>query len=90
MAKRERPVALPLMLAELALASWETVARRMLLMMGGTCSPAEYMRMVTEKAAAAQRSALVLSRPRSRRNVRGAVSPWHRRAKANAKRLRKR
>jgi hypothetical protein len=79
---------LPLLFAELALASWETIARRMLMMADGTCSPAEYARMVTEKAAAVQRSALTLTgRPRS---MRGVIGPWHRSARANAKRLRKR
>jgi hypothetical protein len=92
MAKRRRRLQtpLPLMLAELAFASWETFVRRALMMAGGTCSPAEYARMITEKAVAAQHTALVLARPRSRRNVRGAVAPWHSRAKANAKRLRRR
>jgi hypothetical protein len=78
------------MFAELALASWETVARRWLMMLNGTCSPAEYARMVFEKTAAAQGTALALSRPRSHRKMSGAVAPWHRRAKANAKRLRRR
>ena len=88
--KRRAPTPLPLMLAELTFASWETIARRWLMMLNGTCSPIEYARMVTEKIAAAQSTALALSRPRSRRQMRGAVSPWHRRAKANAKRLRQR
>jgi len=78
------------MFAELAFASWETIARRTLMMAQGTCSPAEYARMVLEKAAAAQRSALALSRPRTRRNPRSIIGPWHRSAAANAKRLRKR
>jgi hypothetical protein len=87
---RRAPTPLPLMLTELAFASWETIARRWLMMLNGTCSPAEYARMTLEKAAAAQSSALALSRPRSHRKIRSAVSPWHRRAKANAKRLRRR
>jgi hypothetical protein len=76
--------------AELAFASWETMARRMFMMANGTCSPAEYARMVMEKAAAAQSSALALSRKRSRRSAGSALRPWHRAATANAKRLRKR
>jgi hypothetical protein len=81
---------LPLLFAELTLASWETIARRMLMMASGTCSPAEYARMVTEKAAAAHRSALALSRQHAHRNPRSVIGPWHRGATANARRLRKR
>lgn len=88
--KRRLPTPLPLMFAELAFASWETIARRTMMMAQGTCSPAEYARMVMEKAAAAQRSALLLSRPRTRHNLRSVLGPWHRGATANAKRLRKR
>ena len=90
MPQRKRPVPppLPLLFAELAFASWETMARRWLMMLNGTCSPAEYARMVFEKTAAVQATALALSRPR--RKIRSAVAPWHRRAKANAARLRKR
>ena len=43
---------MPLTMARLSLASWETIARRTLLMASGTCPPAEYRRMVTEKLAA--------------------------------------
>jgi hypothetical protein len=83
-------VPLPLMVVELAFASWETIARRTMMMANGTCSPAEYARMVMEKAAAAQSTALALSRKRTRHNLRSVVGPWHRGATANAKRLRKR
>jgi hypothetical protein len=88
MARRRRriPTPLPLLFAELTLASWETIARRMMMMADGTCSPAEYARMVTEKAAAAQRSALALTG--RRRGMRGVIGPWHRGATKNAKRLR--
>ena len=44
------------MMAEMMLASWETIARRTLLIARDTCTPAEYRRMVIEKAAALQRS----------------------------------
>jgi hypothetical protein len=87
--RRRPPTPLPFMVAELALASWETASRRMLLMLRGACTPAEYARMVLEKAAAAQASALALSRKRTRRNPRSVIGPWHRGASANAKRLRK-
>ena len=60
--KRTKAVPLPLMMAELTLASWETIARRTLMMAQGTCSPAEYRRMVREKAHAAHRSGLPAAR----------------------------
>ena len=68
------------------MASWETIARRSLMMLQGTCSPAEYRRMATEKAAAMQLSALAIMRGRGKTQ---ALAPWHRRATANAKRLRR-
>ena len=88
--KRRVPTPLPLLFVELTLASWETIARRMLMIANGTCPPAEYARMVMEKATAAQRTALALSGKRTRRNPRSVIGPWHRGATANAKRLRKR
>ena len=80
--RRRRP--LPLMVAELMMASWETIAR--LMMAKGTCSPAEYRRMAMEKAAAMQLSALAVMGGRGKRR---ALAPWHKRATANAKRLRR-
>jgi hypothetical protein len=44
------------------MASWDTIARRSLMMLQGTCSPAEYRRMATEKVAAMQLSALAMMR----------------------------
>jgi len=49
---RRRARTFPLMMAELAMASWETIARRTSMIARGTCSPAEYQRMIIEKAAA--------------------------------------
>jgi len=77
------------MLAELGLASWETIARRGSLMARGKCSPAEYARMVTEKLGAAQRSAAALSRPGRKPDWLALLAPWHTRAKSNARRLRR-
>ena len=74
------------MLTELITASWETMARRSLMMVQGTCSPVEYQRMATEKAAAMQLSALAMMGGRGKRQ---ALAPWHKRATANAKRLRR-
>lgn len=90
MKKRKRRRAtppLPLMMAELTWASVETVARRTWMMADGSCSMAEYQRMVLEKARAAQRSALVLMVPGV--TLAAAMAPWHGRAVANARRLRR-
>ncbi|HEV2097398.1 MAG TPA: hypothetical protein VGR45_00575 [Stellaceae bacterium] len=81
-----RSRALPLMMAELMMASWETIARRSLMIAQGTCSLAEYQKMAMEKAAALQQSALAVM---SGRGEKAALAPWHRRATANAKRLRR-
>lgn len=77
----------PFLLAELGLASAETIARRMILMGSGRCTHAEYSKMVTEKIAATQSSWLEM-----------AFSPWtmwtsmllpyHKAARSNARRLR--
>jgi hypothetical protein len=74
------------MMAELALASWETIARRTAMIARGACTPAEYQRMVMEKAAALQQSALAVM---TGRGEKAALRPWHRRATANARRLRR-
>lgn len=90
MRKRNRGLQPPLlMLAELAIASWETAMHRGRMMAAGRCSAAEYRRMVMEKLRAAERSALALMKPRSLR-LDAALRPWHRRARANARRLRRR
>jgi hypothetical protein len=73
------------MVTELMIESWETIVRRGLMMAQGTCSPAEYQRMLTEKAAAIQLSASAVLYGRGKR---AALAPWHKRATANAKRLR--
>src|ERR1700740_1234492 len=55
--KRRQGLSLAVMMSDLILASWETVTRRSLLILQNDCSPAEYRRMVNEKAEAAARSA---------------------------------
>ena len=75
------------MMTEIMLASWETMARRTLMIAQNTCSPAEYKRMVIEKAAALQHSTLAVMLGRGTRAV---LAPWQLRAAANAKRLRRR
>ena len=86
MSRRKQP-ATPLLFARLAIASAEAIARRSLLMATGTCSPAEYRRMVAEKHAAARESARALLTGRG--TATALLGPWHRRAAANAKRLRR-
>jgi hypothetical protein len=83
---RRRNRALPLMMTEMMLASWETMARRTLMIAQNACSPAEYKRMVIEKAAAFRSSTLAAM---SGRGMRAVLAPWHLRAAANAKRLRR-
>jgi hypothetical protein len=97
MKKRRKPAqrtasSLPMMFAQMATASMETIARRTGMMVSGRCSPAEYQRMVAEKAKAAVATAAVLAKPGSatRKNTATKVlAPWHRAVVANAKRLRK-
>lgn len=88
---RRKKTPLPLMLAEMALSSWETIAHRTAMMASGRCSDREYRRMVEEKMRAAQHSGVSL--------MTGAFAPdllfrmmrpWHSGATRNAQRLRKR
>jgi hypothetical protein len=83
------PATLPFAMAELALASWETIYRRSLLMARGTCTRAEYTRMVLEKMAAIQDTTKALSKPWTEIEPHAVISPWHRRARGNARRLRR-
>jgi hypothetical protein len=78
------------MMTDLLLHSWETVMRRTLLIAQNDCLPAEYRRMVKEKAEAAALSRLALISGGGKASMSSLLAPWHRRAKANAKRLRKR
>jgi hypothetical protein len=79
---------LPLMVAELALASAETIAWRTMMMAQGTCTPGEYVSMVMEKAEALQHTAVALSQFWIATDLEALVAPWHIRATANARRLR--
>lgn len=88
-AKRRPPMPLPLLLTELALSSWETIAHRTVMMAFGSCSGAEYQRMFWEKVTAAQLSSLALLAPASAETMNQMLKPWHRRATANARRLRR-
>ncbi len=78
------PLALSLMCAELALASWETIWHRTALMATGACTVAEYERMVGEKMHAVQQASLALLSGAAPEAV---LRPFHAPAVANAKRL---
>ena len=86
MKRRRRTRSFALLMAELAMASWETIARRTALIARGACTPAEYQRMMIEKAAALQQSAMAVTTGRDKK---AALRPWHKRATANARRLRR-
>jgi hypothetical protein len=87
--RHRRGLSFAVMMSDLMLASWETITRRSLLMMQNQCSPAEYRRMVNEKAAAAARSTARLVSGKGRATMTSLLVPWHSRAIANARRLRK-
>jgi len=78
--------ALPILMARLAAASWETIWRRSLMMAQGTCTPAEYRRMAAEKVAAMQSSTAALMQGRGDVAV---LAPFVNRTRANVKRLRR-
>ncbi len=80
------PFALPLMMTQLAMASWETIFRRSVMMAQGSCSLSEYQRMTAEKAAALQASAAAVLAGRGHT---AALAPFVSRARANARRLRR-
>ena len=77
--------ALPIMWTELAVASWETVWHRTALMVTGACTSTEYERMVHEKMRAVQLSGAALMAGGQAEDV---LRPFHKRATANARRLR--
>jgi hypothetical protein len=76
---------LPAMMTQLTLSSWETIFHRSMMMAQGTCSVAEYQRMVMEKAAAIQASTFALMTGRGNA---AALAPYLVRSRANARRLR--
>src|ERR1035437_2174154 len=86
--QKSEAVSLPSMLSDLALASWETAARRMLLISQNRCSQDEYQRMFSEKAAAAMSSGLTLMSSFGQLSMTSFMAPWLNLAKANAERLR--
>lgn len=86
--KFHSPLSASMMATELAWASWVTITRRTLMMAEGTCTPAEYRRMVREKAAAALETGRLMCSP-TRVSAAAVLKPWHGRATGNAKRLRR-
>jgi hypothetical protein len=78
--------AFPMLMARLTAASWETVFRRTLMMALGTCTPAEYHRMVTEKSAALQFSTVAFMQGRGTAAI---LAPFVNRTRANVRRLRR-
>jgi hypothetical protein len=83
---RHSSYVVPVMMARLAAASWETIWRRSLMMAEGTCSLAEYQRMTAEKIAAMQTSMGALMTGRGHA---AALAPFVNRTRANARRLRR-
>jgi hypothetical protein len=75
-----------MMMAELTAASFETIWHRTALMMSGECTVVEYERMVSEKMHATHQATAALMNGDSPEAV---LRPFHKRATANAKRLRK-
>lgn len=77
------------MLAEIGLASFEVISRRVAMMATGACSPAEYKRMVREKQAAAKMTAQRAAAGMGWTSPASLLAPWHSRVTANVKRLRR-
>ncbi len=86
MTRPVNPFELPMMMAELTAASFETIWHRTALMMSGECTVVEYERMVSEKMLATQLATAALM---SGDSAEAVLRPFHKRATANAKRLRK-
>jgi len=77
------------MMTNLTLRSWETIAHRSLMMAQNKCSPAEYQRMMSEKASAAMESGMRFMLSGGCASMASLLAPWNTRATANSKRLRK-
>jgi hypothetical protein len=78
------------MMTDLALTSWETIARRSLLMAQNRCSPLEYHRMFSEKAMAAMEMGFRLASTGGNAPLTSLLTPWLKISKANSNRLRRR
>jgi 7-cyano-7-deazaguanine synthase in queuosine biosynthesis len=80
------PNLLPVMMAQLAAASWETILRRTLMMVQCTCTAAEYRRMAAEKVTAMHTS---MSAATGWRGQTAVLAPFVNRTRANVLRLRR-
>jgi hypothetical protein len=89
MKRRSKAVSLSLSMANLTLASCETLARRTMLIAQNKCSQEEYQRMLFEKAEAATESAMIFICSGGLASIDALMEPWKSRVTANAKRLRK-
>jgi len=78
------------MMTDLMLSSWETIARRSLLIAQNRCSPLEFHRMVSEKAQAAMETGHKIMAANGHPAITSLIAPWLKRSKANSKRLRRR
>jgi hypothetical protein len=78
------------MMTELMWSSWETIARRTLLMAQNRCSPFEYQRMISEKTHAAMETGLKMLSSNGSAPMSALIAPWLKRTKANSRRLRRR
>jgi hypothetical protein len=87
--KHRQGLSLAVMMGDLMLASLETITRRSFLILQNQCSPAEYRRMANEKTEAVARSAARLVSGSGRATMTSLLAPWHSRAIANGRRLRK-
>jgi hypothetical protein len=77
---------LPIVMARLTVASMETIMHRTRMMALGTCSAAEYQRMVLEKADAARQA---MQKCMMGYSPTAILAPYLTRARSNAKRLRR-
>lgn len=77
------------MMASMTKASLETITYRSILVAQNACPPEEYARMVQEKAEAAMESGMKWMLSGGFASINSLMEPWHRRAIANAKRLKK-
>ncbi len=89
MKRCSKAVSLTLSIADLTLASWETLARRTMLIAQNKCPPEEYQRMILEKAEAATESAMTFFFSGGLASIDELMAPWKSRVTANARRLRK-
>ena len=77
------------MMTDLMVSSWETIARRTLLMAQNRCSPVEFQRMMLEKTQAAMETSWRLISSNGHAPMASLIAPWLKRTKANSKRLRR-